>query len=181
MGVHAVFEDAHGIRGAPGGMFHPLVKQLSEALPGFGKHLAMDSKAVVSFAKRKNKNETPDGRREGLVFADSGPSDPHGDRICLFSLAGCSDRASGLGTGQGLAPDNLDGYQNDTGFPLAAGDQRRFNRWIAKEVRRRGLAVGLKNDLEQAEALAPDFDWILVESCILEGWWALTRPFREAG
>ncbi|WP_252393580.1 endo alpha-1,4 polygalactosaminidase [Hydrogenibacillus sp. N12] len=41
--------------------------------------------------------------------------------------------------------------------------------------------VGLKNDPEQAEALVPDFDWILVESCVLEGWCPLTRPFRDAG
>ncbi|MFT9486885.1 MAG: transposase, partial [Tepidibacillus sp.] len=41
-----------------------LVKQLSEVLPEFGKHLAMDSKAISSFAKRKNKSESPDGRRD---------------------------------------------------------------------------------------------------------------------
>ncbi|CAM3371529.1 endo alpha-1,4 polygalactosaminidase [Hydrogenibacillus schlegelii] len=34
---------------------------------------------------------------------------------------------------------------------------------------------------EQAEALAPDFDWILVESCVLKGWCPLARPFRDAG
>ncbi|KXG43945.1 transposase [Tepidibacillus decaturensis] len=46
------------------GMFNHLVKQLSEVLPEFGKHLAMDSKAISSFAKRKNKSESPDGRRD---------------------------------------------------------------------------------------------------------------------
>jgi hypothetical protein len=46
------------------GMFNNLVKQLSAALPDFGKHLAMDSKAISSFAKRKNKSESPDGRRD---------------------------------------------------------------------------------------------------------------------
>lgn len=46
------------------GMFDKLVKQLAEALPEFGKHLAMDSKAISSFAKHKNKQETPDGRRD---------------------------------------------------------------------------------------------------------------------
>jgi hypothetical protein len=45
-------------------MFDNLVKQLAEALPELGKHLAMDSKAISSFAKHNNKQETPDGRRD---------------------------------------------------------------------------------------------------------------------
>lgn len=45
-------------------MFESLVKQLQEVLPDFGKHLAMDSKAIPSFANHKNKNETVDGRRD---------------------------------------------------------------------------------------------------------------------
>jgi len=57
-------------------MFHHIVQELSEALPGFGKHLAMDSKAVTSFAKRKNKNETPDGRRD--IDADYGRKEYRG-------------------------------------------------------------------------------------------------------
>lgn len=44
--------------------FDKLVKQLSDLLADFGKHLAMDSKAISSFAKHKNKNEAPDGRRD---------------------------------------------------------------------------------------------------------------------
>ena len=44
-------------------MFDQLVKQICGVLPDFGKHLAMDSKALCSFAKRKNKNEARDGRR----------------------------------------------------------------------------------------------------------------------
>jgi hypothetical protein len=46
------------------GMFDKLVQQLSNALPNFGKHLAMDSKAIESFAEHKNKNEVADGRRD---------------------------------------------------------------------------------------------------------------------
>jgi hypothetical protein len=45
-------------------MFEKLVNQLRQALPDFGKHLAMDSKAIASFANHKNKNDTPDGRRD---------------------------------------------------------------------------------------------------------------------
>ncbi len=47
-----------------------------------------------------------------------------------------------------VEPDNIDGYQVDggTGFPLTAGDQLRYNRWIAAEAHCRGLSIGLKND-----------------------------------
>ncbi len=44
----------------------------------------------------------------------------------------------------GVEPDNMDGYANDSGFPLTAEDQLTFNRFIANEAHRRGLAVGLK-------------------------------------
>lgn len=81
----------------------------------------------------------------------------------------------------GVDPDNLNGFLNDTGFPLTADDQLRFNRWLAAEAHARGLAIGLKNDAEQAAELVTDFDWILVESCVADGWCALTAPFRQAG
>ena len=45
-------------------IFDRLVEQLREILPQFGQHLAIDSKAISSFAKRQNKNQKPDGRRE---------------------------------------------------------------------------------------------------------------------
>ena len=57
-------------------MFDKLVWQIREVLPDFGKHLAMDSKAISSFAKHKNKNEASDGRRD--TDADYGKKEYHG-------------------------------------------------------------------------------------------------------
>ncbi len=65
----------------------------------------------------------------------------------------------------GVEPDNVDGFANDTGFELTATDQLAFNRFLANEARRRGLAVGLKNDGEQAEELVDYFDFSLNEQC----------------
>ena len=45
-------------------MFDQLVQELRQLLPDFGKHLAMDSKAIASYARHKNRNKTPDGRRD---------------------------------------------------------------------------------------------------------------------
>lgn len=58
------------------GMFLKLVEQIREVLPDFGKHLAMDSKAIESFASGKNTNEKPDGRRD--IDADYGRKEYRG-------------------------------------------------------------------------------------------------------
>jgi len=62
-------------------------------------------------------------------------------------------------------PDNVDGYQNDNGLGLTADDQLDFNAWLASEAHDRGLVVGLKNDLDQVGALAPEFDFAVNEEC----------------
>ncbi len=65
----------------------------------------------------------------------------------------------------GVEPDNVDGYQNGTGFPLEGADQVAFNRWLAQAAHARNLSVGLKNDLGQIPALIDFFDWALNEQC----------------
>jgi hypothetical protein len=65
----------------------------------------------------------------------------------------------------GVEPDNVDGYEASTGFPLTSADQISFNSFIAAQAHARGLSVGLKNDIDQATALQPYFDWALNEQC----------------
>jgi hypothetical protein len=81
----------------------------------------------------------------------------------------------------GIEPDNLDGYQNETGFPLTAADQLRFNRWLAGEAHARGLAIALKNDPDQVSDLAADFDFALAEDCFDQGWCEMLLPFLQLG
>ncbi|HEY3450768.1 MAG TPA: endo alpha-1,4 polygalactosaminidase [Myxococcales bacterium] len=66
----------------------------------------------------------------------------------------------------GVEPDNMDGYLNDTGFTLTAADQLAYNRFIATEAHVRGLSVGLKNDIDQLDDLVGDYDWALNEECV---------------
>jgi hypothetical protein len=80
-----------------------------------------------------------------------------------------------------VEPDNVDGYQNETGFPLTAGDQLTFNRWLAHEAHARGLAIALKNDADQIPELLADFDFALTEDCFDQGWCELTLPFLQNG
>ncbi|MEV0384842.1 endo alpha-1,4 polygalactosaminidase [Nonomuraea sp. NPDC050643] len=64
-----------------------------------------------------------------------------------------------------VEPDNVDGYSNDSGFPLKAADQLAYNSWFANEAHKRGLSVGLKNDVEQIPQLLPYFDFAVNEEC----------------
>jgi hypothetical protein len=80
-----------------------------------------------------------------------------------------------------VEPDNVDAYANNSGFPLTAADQLRFNRFLARAAHARGLSVGLKNDLDQVASLQPYFDWALNEQCFQYHECDRLRPFVRAG
>ena len=77
----------------------------------------------------------------------------------------------------GVEADNMDGYSNNSGFALNANDQLAYNKFIANEAHRRGLAVALKNDLDQVIALEPFFDMSINEECHEYGECDLLLPF----
>ncbi|MEA2125585.1 MAG: hypothetical protein QOI80_2367 [Solirubrobacteraceae bacterium] len=77
--------------------------------------------------------------------------------------------------------DNVDGYTNKTGFPLKARDQLRFNRALAAAAHARGLSASLKNDVDQTEQLAGDFDFALNEQCLVYDECERYQPFVDAG
>lgn len=81
----------------------------------------------------------------------------------------------------GVEPDNVDAYANDSGFDLTPDDQLAFNRFIANEAHTRGLAVGLKNDLDQINELVAYFDFAVNEQCFEFAECALLLPFIEQG
>jgi hypothetical protein len=81
----------------------------------------------------------------------------------------------------GVEPDNIDAYDNSSGFPLKAADQLAYNRFVASAAHARGLSVGLKNDLGQAAKLQPSFDWALNEQCFQYHECDALRPFARAG
>jgi hypothetical protein len=81
----------------------------------------------------------------------------------------------------GVEPDNVDAYSNSSGFPLTAADQLRFNSFLADAAHARGLSIGLKNDLEQAAALEPSFDFAINEECFQNSECDSLQPFARAG
>lgn len=65
----------------------------------------------------------------------------------------------------GIEFDNVDGYSNNTGFPLTYNEQLNYNTWLANQAHMSGLSVALKNDVDQVKDLQPYFDWSLDEQC----------------
>ena len=68
------------------------------------------------------------------------------NRIKLAAQKGCD----------GVDPDNVDGYQNASGFALTAQDQVKFNRFLAQSAHILELSVGLKNSLGLIPELVND-------------------------
>lgn len=66
----------------------------------------------------------------------------------------------------GVEPDNVTAYDNDSGFDLTVADQLDFNRALASAAHERGLLIGLKNGLEQIPELVDDFDFAVNEQCV---------------
>ncbi|WP_380286015.1 endo alpha-1,4 polygalactosaminidase [Kitasatospora purpeofusca] len=80
-----------------------------------------------------------------------------------------------------VEPDTIEAYNQNSGFPLTADDQLRYNRMLAALAHERGLAIGLKNDLEQVPALLNDFDFAVNEECAQFDECARLSPFIQAG
>ena len=81
----------------------------------------------------------------------------------------------------GVEPDNVDGYQNKTGFPLTAADQLAYNKALAAAAHQRGLSIGLKNDLDQVKQLVGAFDFAVNEQCFEYNECKMISPFIQTG
>jgi hypothetical protein len=61
--------------------------------------------------------------------------------------------------------DVVDAWENRTGLSITRAAQFRYNSGLANVAHRMGLSVGLKNDVAQANALQPYFDFAINEQC----------------
>lgn len=77
----------------------------------------------------------------------------------------------------GVDPDNVDGYTNNPGFNITGKDQIDYNRFLANEAHKRGMAVSLKNDLDQADDLVETADFSVNEQCFQYEECDKLRPF----
>lgn len=80
----------------------------------------------------------------------------------------------------GMEPDNLQIWDNDTGFPLTYEDQLRYALWLADESHKRGLAIGQKNAPDQTEDLVDVFDFAITEDAFYYNWAQDMLPYIQA-
>jgi len=81
----------------------------------------------------------------------------------------------------GVEPDNVTAFNNNTGFPISSTHQLAFNRHLANAAHERRLAIALKNDGEQAAQLVDYFDFELNEECFEYDECDVLRPFLDRG
>ncbi len=77
------------------------------------------------------------------------------ERLTLAAQKGCN----------GVEPDNVDAYTNSSGLPLTHYTQLDYNRFLAAQAHGLGLAIGLKNNVDQLADLVADFDFAVNEQC----------------
>lgn len=80
----------------------------------------------------------------------------------------------------GVDPDNVDGYTNNTGFALTYADQLTYNIALSNAAHERSLSIGLKNDLDQIEDLVSYFDFAVNEQCHAYDECEMLSPFVSA-
>ena len=80
-----------------------------------------------------------------------------------------------------VEPDNMQIWDNDTGFPLTYNDQLQYALWLAEEVHKRGLAIGQKNAPDQTRDLVNIFDFAITEDAFYYNWAKDMLPYIKAG
>ena len=96
------------------------------------------------------------------------------------------DRAKQMGC-DAIEPDNMDVYDetahDPSGFPLTYEDNIFFNLWVAEAAHSRGMAVGLKNNINQARdaRIIEAFDFVVSEECVQYGECDFYDGFLDSG
>ena len=80
-----------------------------------------------------------------------------------------------------IEADNVDVFQNESGFPITAADQLTYNKWLAGAAHALGLSIAMKSDTNQIAELEPYFDFQVDEECIEYAECNLLEPFIKAG
>jgi hypothetical protein len=76
-----------------------------------------------------------------------------------------------------VEPDNMDGYQNRTGFRITYAQQLRYDTFLAEAAHERGLAIAMKNDPDQVADLVDLYDFAITEDCFDQNWFGEVSPF----
>lgn len=66
----------------------------------------------------------------------------------------------------GIDPDNIDGYENDSGFDLTKDDAVDYLQFMADYAHDRGMAFGLKNGDDLVDRVVDFSQWVIIEQCV---------------
>ncbi len=89
------------------------------------------------------------------------------------------DRCAAKGF-DGVEPDNMQIWDNDTGFPLTYADQLQYSLWLAEEAHKRGLSIGQKNAPDMVSDLVNVYDFAITEDAFYYGWAEQMLPYIAA-
>ena len=78
----------------------------------------------------------------------------------------------------GIEPDNLDGYESNTGFDITKEETLTFLLWLAEAAHQRGLLIGQKNVPEFTHDLVEIYDYVLTEDAFIQGWEEEVQDYR---
>ena len=70
----------------------------------------------------------------------------------------------------GVEPDNMDGYDNETGFAIKIADTKKYADYLITLAHANGLSIGQKNVEDLTAEYAAKFDWALTEDAFQQGW-----------
>lgn len=76
-------------------------------------------------------------------------------RIALAQAKGCD----------AIDPDNVDGYDNDSGLPLTQDTAVDYVNWLAGQAHKRGMAAGLKNAKDIVPRVISNVEFCVNEQC----------------
>ncbi|KAH8705830.1 glycoside hydrolase family 114 protein, partial [Talaromyces proteolyticus] len=82
---------------------------------------------------------------------------------------------------QGVDPDNIDGFNNETGFNLTQADSVDFLKFLAGKAHDAGLGFGLKNGPTMVDEVVDIAEWAINESCIEYDECDSFQPFIDSG
>ncbi len=80
-----------------------------------------------------------------------------------------------------IDPDNIDAYENVSGFPLTEDDAAAAFAWLAGEAHARGMGIGQKNASDLTPRLVGLADFAVTEECLEQGWCEEVGTYVDAG
>lgn len=81
----------------------------------------------------------------------------------------------------GVDPDNIDGYENNSGLNLTENDAISYLQFLADEAHSRNLSIGLKNGGAIVSSVIDFLQWEINEQCLQYNECDLFTPFTDSG